>query len=149
MILYHIDKHKYRNVWPPEGTLYADGRWNKPRQWIIYTSSVISLAKLEILANDNNLPINRVCMKINIADNVDVFEVNQNHLPDNWMIKPYPPELVKFTTQFLDSGCLLMKVPSAQSYSEYNYLISVRHPDFHNKVTLEEVANEPFDNRLK
>jgi len=149
MILYHLDKWKYKNVWPPEGTLYAGGRWNKSRQWIIYTSPTISLAKLEILANDNNLPINRICMTIEIEDGVDIFGVDKEILPDDWMQKPYPPQLVKYTSQFLKSECLLMKVPSAQSYDENNYLISVRHPDFHSKVRLIKVTDEPFDNRLK
>ena len=111
MILYHLDKWKYRNTWPPEGTLHADGRWNKPGQWIIYTSPTISLAKLEILANDNNLPIKRVCMTIELPDSIDVFEVDINTLPDNWMDKPYPPQLSDYTTEFLRSNKLLMEVP--------------------------------------
>ncbi len=149
MILYHLDKQKYSDIWPPEGTLYADGRWNKPRQWVIYSSPTISLAKLEILANDNNLPIDRVCMTIKVSDDVDVFEVDRDILPNDWMSKPYPAQLVNFTSQFLKAGYLLMSVPSAQSYNEVNYLINVRHPYFHDKVKLLGVNAEPFDIRLK
>ena len=149
MILYHLDKWKYKDVWPPEGTLHAEGRWNKARQWVIYTSPNISLAKLEILANENNLPINRVCMKIEVQEGVDIFELTSDKLPFDWMDKPYPSELVKFTSEFLNSNCLLMTVPSAQSYNEYNYLINVRHKDFHEKVKLIGVYEEPFDTRLK
>ena len=94
MILYHLDKWKYRNIWPPEGTLHADGRWNKPGQWIIYASSTISLAKLEILANENNLPIKRVCMTFEIPDSAKVFELHADSLPENWIAKPYPSQVI-------------------------------------------------------
>ena len=149
MILYHLDKWKYRNIWPPEGTLYADGRWNKPGQWIIYTSSTISLAKLEILANENNIPIKRVCMTIEVPDSIDIFEVNIEALPKNWMAKPYPSQLFNYTSEFLKSGKLLMRIPSAQSYREHNILIHVRHPKFNELVKLSNVSEEPFDTRLR
>lgn len=149
MIIYHLDKWKYRSVWPPEGTLHADGRWNKPGQWVIYASPTISLAKLEILANENSLPIKRVCMTIEVADDVEIFEVLKKELPANWMKKPYPGSLVKYTKQFLESGKQLMQVPSAQSYREHNFLLNVRHPEFNKCIKLLDVAEEPFDNRLK
>jgi RES domain-containing protein len=148
MILYHLDKWKYRDVWPPEGALFADGRWNKPGQWVIYSSPTVSLAKLEILANENSLPIKRVCMTIKVADTAEVFKIKAKDLPHYWMDIPYPVSLVDFTEQFIDSGKLLMQVPSAQSYNEYNYLINVRHPDFNRKVKLLKVKEEPFDHRL-
>jgi len=148
MILYHLDKLKYKNVWPPEGTLHAEGRWHKAGQWFIYTSPTIALAKLEILANENLLPINRVCMTIEVAENVEVYELKDNQLPANWMDKPYPNDLVEETEKFLASGKLLMQVPSAQSYRESNYLINVRHADFYDSVKLLEVLAEPFDYRL-
>jgi RES domain-containing protein len=148
MILYHLDKWKYRKVWPPEGALFADGRWNKPGQWVIYSSPTVSLAKLEILANENSLPIKRVCMTIKVADNAEVFDIKPKDLPHDWMDIPYPVSLVDFTEQFIDSGKLLMLAPSAQSYQEYNYLINVRHPDFNKKVKLLKLAEEPFDHRL-
>ena len=148
MILYHIEKWKYRQVWPPEGTLFAEGRWNVPGQWLIYPSPSIALAKLEVLANDSSLPIKRVCMTIKVSGKFDIYEVDSNKLNDNWVNKPYPHDLRKYTNSFLDSDCLLMKVPSAQSYRESNYLISVRHPLFHKQVKLIDVRPEPFDPRL-
>lgn len=149
MILYHLDKWKYRNVWPPEGTLHAEGRWNKQGQWVIYTSPAIALAKLEILANESNLPVKRVCMEIEVSNEVEVFTVEVNDLPDNWVAKPYPTDLVKFTEEFIKSGCLIMRIPSALSQREYNYILNVRHPNFHELVKLNEVFEEAFDTRLR
>ena len=147
MILYHLDKWKYREIWPPEGTINAEGRWNYPGQWIIYSSPTVSLAKLEILANVN-LPIRRVCMTIEVKEKQKIFVVNLTDLPDNWMKKPHPHNLNKYTKEFLASDSILMKVPSAQSYTEVNYLINVRHPKFGKLVKLIDVVEEPFDPRL-
>jgi len=149
MIIYHLDRWKYRDVWPPEGTLHADGRWNKPGQWIIYCSPHISLAKLEILANESQLPIKRVCMAIEVDEREGIFQIDREELPPNWMQKFYPEELRLYTTDFLRSGKLLMQVPSAQSYREDNFLINVRHARFHHAVRLLWVDEEPFDARLK
>jgi len=148
MILYHLDKWKYKDVWPPEGTLHAEGRWNKAGQWLVYTSPNIALAKLEILANENHLPLKRVCITIEVPDNAGIYEVRNHQLPLNWMDKPYPNELVNHTENFLKLSKMIMKIPSAQSYREYNYLINVRHPDFHTKVKLLDISEEPFDSRL-
>lgn len=149
MIVYHLDKWKYKDVWPPEGTLYTEGRWNREGQWLIYCSPTIALAKLEVLANEMHLPIERVCMTIEIPDNPSIFEVNQKVLPKNWMIRPYPLALAKLADKFFQSGALVMKVPSAQSYRENNFTINVRHPDFRSEVKLLSVQPEPFDERLK
>ncbi|RLD23725.1 MAG: RES domain-containing protein [Bacteroidetes bacterium] len=148
MILYHLDKWKYRKVWPPEGTLHAEGRWNRAGQWIIYCSPTIALAKLEILANESQLPLKRICMTIKLPDTCEVFNIKPAYLPKNWMSMPYSKNLNKITELFLESGKLLMAVPSAQSYREYNYLLNVRHPKFHAKVNLVDVQPEPFDKRL-
>jgi RES domain-containing protein len=149
MILYHMVREKYREVWPPQGTLHAEGRWNKPGQWIIYTAPSIALSKLETLANTSGLPVSMVCMAIEVPDNEKFFEIRRQQLPANWMLKPYPPDLHQFTKKFLNSDELLMKVPSAQSYREMNMLIKVSHPHFGKLVKLKEVWNEPFDGRLK
>ena len=88
-------------------------------------------------------------MTIEISEKAEVFELTQKELPENWMEKPYPGTLIDYTKQFIESGRQLMQVPSAQSYREYNFLINVRHADFHKQVKLIDVAEEPFDNRLK
>jgi RES domain-containing protein len=148
MILFHLTKARYRRHWPPEGALHAEGRWNKPGEWVIYTSPSISLAKLEILANHPLVPPNCYCIEIEVPDDASVYEVSIQDLPDRWYEVPYPTELHLFTKKFLQLGHLLMKVPSAQSHRESNFLINVRHPEFKEMVHLKDVAEELFDHRL-
>ncbi len=149
MILYHLEKEKYREIWPPQGSLYGEGRWNKPGQWIIYTSPSIALAKLEILANEPLLPDRRVCVTIEIDAQAEIYEINPNDLPEDWHAVPYPPYLHLFTKRSINQGNLLIKVPSAQSWREFNYLINVRHPQFFDWVKVIDTHLELFDNRLK
>ena len=146
MILYHIEKHKHRKAWPPRGTLFAEGRWNKPGQWIIYSSPSIALAKLEILANDSHLPMDRVCMEIEVDENANIMEVQRDQLMVNWYEKPYPNSLHLFTSRFLSTNCLLLKIPSAQSHREFNYLINAQHPKFHENVKLINESTPKTDN---
>jgi CHAT domain-containing protein len=107
------------------------------------------LAKLETLANSNALPISRVCMTIEADQSIGIYEIPPDELPADWLIKPYSTALRKLTDDFINSGKLLMKVPSAQCYREFNYLINVRHESFHRSVQLISIVDEPFDPRLK
>ena len=148
MILHHLEKLKFQDIWPPQGTLFPDGRWNKAGQWIIYCSPNISLAKLEILANENRIVNERVCMTIEVEEDLEIYSIEIGDLPPNWMDKPYPSQLSHVIKGFLLSDKLICSVPSAQSYRETNYLINVRHPHFYELVKLLEVRPEPFDNRF-
>ena len=150
MELYHIEKAKHKDMWPPKGILFTEGRWNRRGQWTIYTSTSIALAKLETIANDNNLPIKRVVMTLSVSADALVTEVDKSKLPDYWNKKPYPQELAAFTQEFLKAKIYLMlKVPSAQSFRENNYLINVEHPGFNTWVKLTDTSPEYFDYRLK
>ena len=132
------------------GTLYAEGRWNKAGQWIIYTSPSIALAKLETLANDSRLPIQRVVMTIEVSKSTSVKKIHKKDLPNNWMQNPYPAGLFLFTSQFIqENKHLLLEVPSSQSTRESNFLINVTHPQFNKCIRLKSVDDESFDSRLK
>jgi len=150
MIIYRLEKSRYKDHWPSRGALYSEGRWNKPGQWIVYCSESIALCKLEILANSGNLPIERVVMTVEINDDTLIYQLPEEYLPTFWWSIPYPEVLANITGEFLkDNGYLAMRVPSAQSRREYNYLLNPSHPDFHTLVKLLYIEDENFDPRLK
>ena len=149
MIVYCIQKRKYSN-WPPQGALFAEGRWNKPGQWIIYTSGSVSLAKLEVLANSKILPRNMIVHKIELSSKSTMRFVEKEQLSNDWMNVHYLEELQNITDSFLrKTGELVLRVPSAQSVTEYNYLINPGHRKFDSWVSLISTSEEPFDHRLK
>lgn len=88
-------------------------------------------------------------MSIEISEPFKVHEINTDELPFNWYIFPYPYGLTMHTTEFLSSDKLLMRMPSALSTREHNYLINASHPEFFKKVKLVAVNPEPFDPRLR
>ena len=148
--VYRIEKKRRATVWPSQGSLFSEGRWNRQGFWLVYCSATVSLAKLEILANSKSLPKERVLLEISIEKQAPIKEVTLESLPANWMAVPYPPELHILTEELLKSGEYVgLKVPSRQSPREHNYLLYPLHPQFSQFVKLENHAELEFDQRLK
>lgn len=148
--VYRIEKKRRADVWPSQGALFSEGRWKRQGFWIIYCSSTVSLAKLEILANSKSLPKARVLLEIGIEEQAPIKEVTLESLPPKWMDVPYPPALHALTEKLLKSGEYVgLKVPSRQSPREYNYLLYPLHPQFSQFVKLESITGLEFDERLK
>lgn len=148
--VYRIEKKRRAAVWPSQGALFSEGRWNRQGFWIVYCSETISLAKLEILANSKSLPKERVLLEISIAPQAPIKEVALESLPDDWMAVPYPAALHTLTEELLKTNqYVALKVPSRQSPREYNYLLYPLHPQFAQFVTLEATTELEFDWRLK
>ena len=149
MQLYRITSPTYANDIQGTGCLYASGRWHYKGTRILYTSEYISLAKLEILANTPVIPKNQVLVTIEIPETALIKEITSNELPSGWWQFPYPNILADFTESWIKEGIYwIMKVPSAQSLTEWNYLLNPLHAQH----ALAKVINiEPihFDKRLK
>jgi len=145
MKVYKLGRAKHSEHWPTIGSLYSNGRWHRKGQFIVYTSESISLAKLEILANTETFPVNYVLYEINIHPSVKIYKVPEKELPINWDRIPYTAE----NWQLIDSlimknyGCI--RVPSAITPSEYNYLLNGRYPKFDKvfKMKLKKITLEP------
>jgi RES domain-containing protein len=150
MILYSIQRYTYREQWPLEGWKHAEGRWNRIGQPIIYTAPSVSLAKLEILANNPTRLGRRVVIQIDLDDDAPVKTYEADNLPLDWYLYPYPDGLNIVTRQFLSGNrYIAMRVPSAQSFGEHNYLLNAGYPNF--KEHAHHVAwwEEHFDPRLR
>lgn len=149
MYLYSITNPAYANDPQGTGCIYTGGRWHYKGTRILYTSEHISLAKLEILANSSVIPRNQVLVTIQIPENADIREIAVTDLPDNWWHFPYPGALAQITESWVDEGLYwIMKVPSAQSVTEYNYLLNPLHPD-HVSAKVIKIEDIRFDKRLK
>jgi RES domain-containing protein len=137
-IVYRIEKKRRAEMWPSQGSLFSEGRWNRQGFWIIYCSATISLAKLEMLTNSKSLPKERVLLEISIEEQAPIKEITLESLPAHWIDIPYPPELHVLTEKLLNAGEYVgLKVPSRQSPREYNYLLYPLHPQFSQFVKLE------------
>ena len=149
MRLYRFSKQHRIGDTSGQGDLYSDGRWHRQGTLILYTAEHLSLAKLEVLANSPTLPVNYAVLTMEIPDDAPVKVVGVDKLPANWFGLPYSPELAAITEQWIQEGKYwLMRVPSAHSPTEWNYLLNPLHPD-HQRLRVVSIEPHPFDARLK
>ncbi|MBC6989928.1 RES family NAD+ phosphorylase [Hymenobacter sp. BT491] len=149
MLLYRLGKQARIRDLSGSGGLYAPARWHTKGTQILYTSEHLSLAKLEVLANASSLPQNYYALTLEIPDDASVRQVTVAELPANWQEIPYPQELAEISRLWILEGRYwLLKVPSAQAPSEWNYLLNPLHPD-HVRLRIVSVEPHPFDPRLK
>jgi RES domain-containing protein len=121
------------------GGLLHSGRWHDAGVPIVYTSSTLSLAALEILVHvDVDLvPEDLVSIEIEAPDDLQVEALTDRELPRGWFRTPAPAGLRKLGTEWQRSGRTpLLRLPSAVIRHEHNYLINPAH----NKATRIKVA---------
>jgi RES domain-containing protein len=149
MLLYRIGKTKYIEDLTGEGCLKGAGRWHLQGTRVLYTSASASLAKLEVLANAPDLPKNRSLIVLKVPDTASILFVEPDQLPRNWYEYPYPAQLPMIAKAWIDARKYwIMRVPSAQLHSEYNYLLNPLHEE-HSGIVVQSVQAHPFDPRLK
>ena len=151
MRIYRIEKEKYKDVFPPRGSLYVEGRWNRRGMWVVYTSETASLAKLEALANSGSkLPQNRYLVTIELKDDAPVVEITKEDLPKHWNKVPFQSNLAPYIQQIIESGAYVAAlVPSIHSPVECNILLFPDHGKFDQYVKLVAAEPEGFDSRLQ
>jgi len=149
MRLYRITSATFARDLQGTGCLYTSGRWHYKGTRVLYTSEYISLAKLELLANSPVIPKNQVLVTIEIPDKATIKEMLAEKLPANWWQFPYPNLLADYTESWIkEDKYWIMKVPSAQSITEHNYLLNPLHGQ-HSLAKVVNVEDIHFDKRLK
>ena len=149
MKLYRITKEKYAADLRGMGGLYEAGRWHREGTQIVYTSEVVSLTKLEVLVHWKKTPTGLVLVTIEVPDDSTITHVELESLPPDWEKIPYMEELADITEQWIrERKFWIMRVPSAQSPTEFNYLLNPLHPE-HATLKLVSIEPHPFDPRLK
>ena len=149
MKLYRLGKHTRITDLSGQGGLYFAGRWHRKGTPILYTAEHFSLAKLEILANSELLPVDYYALTLEVPDFITYETVEAATLPPNWRDLPYPVELATVAEYWLhEKQNWLLRVPSAHSPTEYNFLLNPLHPD-HQLLRVVSLEPHPFDTRLK
>ncbi|WP_151087183.1 RES family NAD+ phosphorylase [Hymenobacter baengnokdamensis] len=149
MKLYRFGKQPYIQDTTGQGGLYHSGRWHRQGTPILYTAEHLSLAKLEMLANSPILPVDYSVLTLEIPATASIKLLEAADLPADWYSLPYPPELAAITEAWIKEGKYwLLRVPSAQSPAEHNYLLNPLHPE-HQNLRVVSIELHPFDARLK
>ena len=151
LTVWRIVKAKHAaSAFDGEGARRSGGRWTSAGRRVVYTSSTIALATLEMLAHlDSTVPLPAYrLIEATIPDSL-ITAVETNSLPSNWRQYPAPPELRIIGDHWLDKrDSAVLMVPSALVAVEYNYLINPEHPDFP-RITTGTPVSLPVDPRLR
>lgn len=132
-----------------EGAYLAGGRWNSPGVRVVYTSSSIALAVLEVLAyRKARTPLPQRHLYRVTLEEAHITWLTPAHLPHDWMTYPYPPSTQRLGDTWVQTGAsLALAVPSVLAPPEYNLVLCCAHPDFARlRIAGPEVF--PFNPRL-
>jgi RES domain-containing protein len=113
-----------------EGARRVGGRWNLPGTRVVYASTTLSLATLEVMVHLQSYR----ALGLYWAYGYDLEEdeiAELTDLPPDWAVYPAPVEPQRRGTAWARAGqSLALKVPSAVVPPEYNFLINPLHPAF-------------------
>lgn len=149
MKLYRITSAKYASDLNGTGGLHGPGRWHREGTRILYLAEHVSLAKVEMLGNSRKLPKNQSLVTVELPEQASIMYADSQDLPTGWEGIPYFEELADVAEKWIrECEFWVMRVPSAHSPVECNYLLNPLHPEH---TTLRLVSIEPhlFDSRLK
>lgn len=148
MIVYRLAKSEFAQSLQSSG---APNRWNRAREFVIYTSGSISLCALELLAHTSGLrPAGSYkMMKIKIDESPEVTHIREDDLPKNWnSLSAYGHTQQLGSDWYTSQTSLVLKVPSAIIPTESNYVINKAHSDYSETVHLIELQDFFWDKRF-
>lgn len=151
MRLYRLSTAAYADRLDGEGAAIRGARWNPPRVPMIYTAAEPALAVLEVLAHFNarhEMPVDTVLVSYELSGRSGIRRPDRASLPAGWDAQgpPYSSAAQKYGASFIASPAVLLRVPSVQVRSQWNYLINPR--TLPGRVRIVSIEPFTFDPRL-
>jgi RES domain-containing protein len=152
VLLYRISKTEYATDLRGEGARLFGGRWNLKGTPVIYLSDSTALATLETLVHFSwdIVPKNRSIITLNLPDDLPVFQLNFDDLPEKWWVNPAPPKLARIGQEWIERRSeVALAVPSSVTPQGEgrNYILNPKYPDFA-KIEIISVTEYRYDSRF-
>lgn len=132
MIVWRLSLSRHlKAAFSGEGTRRYGGRWNSPGRPLVYTSSSLALASLELLVHlsDQDLPGDLFAIPAEIPGSTEVRILQPAGLPKNWRATPAPNRCRDLGDAWLAAAeTAVLSVPSALVPQERNLLLNPLHP---------------------
>lgn len=150
MELYRLAREKYSSPLSGKGSAIKGARWNSIGVELIYTASNRSLAMAEVAVHFTlaTLPDDYMMVTIFVPDDIQMKEVSESDLPENWRDFPHPVATQKLGDDFVtENKYCILKIPSVVTMGDYNVLINCNHKDF-SRIRIIKIEPFPFDKRI-
>jgi RES domain-containing protein len=131
------------------GAEKTPGRWHAAGVRAVYTAENRSLAALEVLANAEDKDLLAAALWVTIPVHFDpILVYAPKKFPDDWRQVPAPESTREFGALWLkELRSVVLRVPSAVTLGEFNYVLNPLHPDF-SKLRIGPPDAFNFDARL-
>ena len=107
-----------------EGGLYVSGRWTSRGCPVVYTSSTLSLASLELFLPAESAKVPLLAISVAISSS-EIEEIEVGSLPEGWQALQDSPQLQAHGDRWLRKRISpVLRVPSAIVPTESNYLLN-------------------------
>jgi RES domain-containing protein len=131
-----------------EGARLFGGRWNSPGVSMVYASTSLALAAIEVFVNlePNLRPADLISIEGSIPATIEIGKLDEKALPAHWR-ETRDESLHRFGNDWIRSGAgAALLVPSAAIRAEWNVLMNPAHAGFR---AIEFYDPEPFEFDLR
>ena len=125
------------------------GRWNSPGVPMVYASTSLSLAAIELFVHlePNLQPDDLVSIAATLPLGEPAQRLGLGKLPPAWWTDDFEPLRAIGDAWIRDKTSLAIEVPSAALRSEWNVLVNPLHPAL-SEITVEKPQPFHFDARM-
>jgi RES domain-containing protein len=132
-----------------EGARRYGGRWNSPGVAMVYSSSSLALAAIELFVHlePNQQPDDLVAIAAELPGKEPLERVELGQLPRGWWKNDYAALRAMGDKWIREKRSLAMEVPSAALRAEWNVLVNPLHPGA-KELQIEKPEPFRFDARM-
>ncbi|MGB7547092.1 MAG: RES family NAD+ phosphorylase [Terracidiphilus sp.] len=106
------------------------GRWNSPGVPMVYASSSLALAAMELFVHlePNQQPDDLVAIAARLPEGEPARRLEPGELPEGWWTDDFAPLRALGDRWIREKSSLAIEVPSAALRMEWNVLVNPTHP---------------------
>jgi RES domain-containing protein len=150
MQIWRICKARYADeAFSGLGARRFDGRWNSPGVPMVYASSSLALAAIELFVHlePGQAPDDLVYVCATLPDGEPALRLELNQLPPEWWTDDFDPLRELGDGWIREKRSLAIEAPSAALRMEWNVLVNPAHPAAAG-IRVEEPRAFRFDARM-
>jgi len=150
MQIWRICRARFANeAFSGHGARRFGGRWNSAGVPMVYSSSSLALAAIELFVHlePNQQPDDLVAIAATLPEGEPALRLEPTRLPPAWWTDDFEPLRAIGDKWVREKSSLAIEVPSAALRMEWNVLLNPTHPAMA-RITIEKPQPFHFDARM-